>query len=218
MPDEDHKPDRITVEPFPLRILPTKLFDFVTEAATSISCPPDYIAVPMLGVLSTTIGTRRRIKVKDSWHEWAILWMATVGHTGSAKSPGLQMAAEPLYRLQSEYLEEYSVSVKAAAGKDTNAPTSGTSQDSPDGLTEHHIALPLRKRVLTPEQAFTTDATLEALNVCLDRNPHGIALVRDELTAWGALNERIQEGIRGRSSPLAVDLERRSSSCQPEKP
>lgn len=188
MPDEDHKPDRITVEPFPLRILPTKLFDFVTEAATSISCPPDYIAVPMLGVLSTAIGTRRRIKIKDSWHEWAILWMATVGHTGSAKSPGLQMAAEPLYRIQSEFLEEYKASLKTVRSA-ANAPTSGTFQDRP-ARTEHSIPSPSRKRISTPQQAFTTDATLEALNACLDRNPHGIALVRDELTAWVlAMNE-----------------------------
>jgi len=112
MPDEDQ--DRIILDPFPLWVLPEKLSDFVTEAATSICCPPDYIAVPMLGVLSAAIGTRRRIKIKDSWHEWAILWTATVGDTGSAKSPALQIAAASLFRLQSEFLEEHEARLRAA--------------------------------------------------------------------------------------------------------
>jgi len=183
MPEVDHKLDRILVEPFPLRVLSKRLVDFVTEAAASISCPPDYIAVPMLGVLSTAIGTRRRIKVKDGWYEWAILWTATVGNTGSAKSPGLQMAAEPLYRFQSEFLEEHKASLKAVRAAATGTAKRPTHGKRP-GDMENPIGSPLPPRILSPQQAFTTDATLEALNVCLDRNPHGIALVRDELTAW----------------------------------
>jgi hypothetical protein len=96
MPDEHQRTNQIVVEPFPLSVLPVKLLEFVTEAANAIKWPPDYIAVPMLAVLGTAIGTRRQIKIIDGWLEPAILWTAVVGDTGSAKSPALQMAVEPL--------------------------------------------------------------------------------------------------------------------------
>src|ERR1700694_3191599 len=96
---EDGQPDEITVEPFPLSVLPTPLSDFVTEAASALSCPPDYVAVPRLPVLGTAIGTGHRIQIKEGWCEWPILWTATVGDTGTAKSPAQEKAVEPLTRL-----------------------------------------------------------------------------------------------------------------------
>ena len=40
------------------------------------------------------------------------------------------------------------------------------------------------------QQVFTTDTTIEALNLCLESNPDGIAVNRDELTGWVlAMNE-----------------------------
>ena len=118
---EDRQPAEITVEPFPLWVLPAPLPEFVSETASALSCPPDYIAVPMLAVLATAIGTRRRIQIKEGWCEWPILWTATVGDTGTAKSPGQDKAVEPLTRLQSKLLAEFKDAVlkwSAASSRD----------------------------------------------------------------------------------------------------
>src|SRR5258708_40356234 len=83
----DSQHGEIVVAAFPLWVLPEPLIEFVIEASQAISCPPDYIAVPMLSVLGTAIGTLQRIQIKEGWCEWPILWTATVGVTGTAKSP-----------------------------------------------------------------------------------------------------------------------------------
>jgi hypothetical protein len=192
--DEDSRPDDIAVDPFPLEVLPEQLAEFVTEAACAISCPPDYIAVPMLSVLGTAIGTRQRIKIKEGWLEFPTFWTATVGDTGTAKSPGQEKAVEPLDALQSKLLAEYTEARKAdffvkksAAG--VGKKTKGQRKDSsraelPRDDYDVDTDASLTNTGPQFQQVFTTDTTLEALNWCLARNPHGIALVRDELTAW----------------------------------
>jgi hypothetical protein len=105
-------------------------------------------------------------------------------------------------RRQKELLEDFQEATKevyfakkSAAKADrqaeakSKAPAKGeerSSQAAGEAETELSSSLP------TPQlgQVFTTDTTLEALNSCLARNPRGIALVRDELTAWVlAMNE-----------------------------
>ena len=202
MPVNDERgPNEHSVDSFPLWVLPAPLADFVSEATQSIGCPPDYVAVPMLPVLGAAIGTRRRIQIKGGWREWSIIWSATVGDTGTAKSPAQEKAAEPLVRLQNRLLVEYEDAtealsfVKRAAANSrekvraqTSTSVAGSARTG-DGSTEDsnlHAHVPIPHL----HQVFTTDTTLEALNLCLARNPHGIALVRDELTAWVlAMNE-----------------------------
>jgi len=199
MPDpECGRADELTAESFPVRLLPEPLANFVAEASHAIGCPPDYVAVPMLSVLGTAIGTGHRIQIKEGWCEWPILWTATVGDTGTAKSPGLEQAIEPLRRRQSELHAEFNEAIRAtqfakkAATKTTKkgnarpAASATRARESATRDTEES------SQVSTPQlgQVFTTDTTLEALNLCLTTNPHGIVLVRDELTAWVlAMNE-----------------------------
>lgn len=227
MPEEQGRgPDEILVEPFPLWILPQQLQELVADGACSIGCPPDYIVVPMLGVLGTAIGTRRQIKIKEGWRESAVTWTAIVGDTGSAKSPGLQLAVEPLYRLQSEFLAEHLADQKSSPTAREAGPDE-TTKASSESDTEDRVLQPVPKRIVNPRQAFTTDATMEALNVSLARTPHGIALVRDELTAWVlAMNEYKQGSGADRphwqsmwnSSPVIVNRKNRRAPLIIPKP
>jgi hypothetical protein len=186
MPDnKNSRPDDLAVDSFPVPVLPEPLADFVIEASRAISCPPDYVVAPMLPVLGTAIGTGHRIQIKEGWCEWPILWTATVGDTGTAKSPAQEKAVEPLVRLQSKLHGEFEEALSAARirRKATEQPQkkAAAKQATSDKAVES-----ARADAPAPQhkQAFTTDATLEALNLCLARNPRGIALVRDELTAW----------------------------------
>ena len=57
------------VLPFPVEVLPKPLRYFVIEAAASLPAPPDFVAVPMLSVLGTGVGTRRSLELKPGWQE-----------------------------------------------------------------------------------------------------------------------------------------------------
>lgn len=146
------------VLPFPLEVFPKLLRKFIEETTTSLTCPPDFIAVPMLTVLGTAIGTARTIAVKSDWHEAPIIWTATIGDPGSKKSPALSKATSPLNKIQNGFsreLFEASQRIKASNEK-------------------------------TPvlQQIFITDSTIEALVDVLHDNPRGIVYKSDELRAW----------------------------------
>ena len=66
---DKNQPGGESVAPFPLWRFPPPLADFITEASIAMSCPPDYIAVPMLAVLGTAIGTGHRLQIKEGWNE-----------------------------------------------------------------------------------------------------------------------------------------------------
>jgi Protein of unknown function (DUF3987) len=194
--DSDRLTAEQSVEPFPLCVLPEPLAEFVAEGARAIACPPDYIAVPMLSVLATAIGTRFRLRVKEGWCEWPILWTATVGDTGTAKSPGQEKAVEPLVRVQNKLLSEFEEAVKDRRAKKAASSAARKAATRPGaskaGANSEAVAVDTEDSPPTPHlsQIFTTDTTLEAMNLCLATNPRGIALVRDELTAWVlAMNE-----------------------------
>ena len=97
----------IIVEPFPSWVLPKPVADYTNDAARALSCPPDYLGVPILGVLGTAIGTQRRFEVKAGWVEAALLYVATIGDPGSVKSPAFRKAIEPLERIQKRHRDEY---------------------------------------------------------------------------------------------------------------
>lgn len=82
---------------FPIDALPPCLQPFVREAAEAISCPQDYIAVPMLTALGAVIGRSRRIEVKPGWTESAALWTLMVGDSGTAKTPAMEAALEHVF-------------------------------------------------------------------------------------------------------------------------
>ncbi len=52
------------VEPFPVHALPIPARRFVTESAAAIGCPPELVAVPLLGTLCAAIGASRGVELK----------------------------------------------------------------------------------------------------------------------------------------------------------
>ncbi len=73
--------------PFPLAALPQPMRDYVDACSSAIDCDPAYIGLPLLAAKAAAIGNTRRIRLKRSWTEPAILWGAIVGESGTAKSP-----------------------------------------------------------------------------------------------------------------------------------
>jgi hypothetical protein len=62
---------------------------WVEGAAHAAGVTPAHVAVPLLGVASSLIGTARRVRATKSWSEPLTLWTALVGHSGTGKTPGI---------------------------------------------------------------------------------------------------------------------------------
>ncbi len=73
--------------PFPLTALPEPARSFVKRGAQAIGCDPSFIALPLLAGLASAIGNSRRIQLKRTWEEPAIVWGVIVGDSGTLKSP-----------------------------------------------------------------------------------------------------------------------------------
>jgi putative DNA primase/helicase len=159
--------------PFPVEALPESCRRLVEEAAASIVCPPEFVAVPLLATLGSAIGMSRVVRLKQGWTESAVIYAAIVALPGAKKTPAFKEAARPAHEKQAEYRREYREAKKAHEEQraDRRAEDDGDSDEEPPPK-------PTLKRTVVE------DTTVEALAVVLEDNPRGVLLARDELSAF----------------------------------
>lgn len=166
--------------PFPVEALPDELRSFVVAASRAIGCDPCYVALPLLSGIAAAIGNSRRIELKPTWTEPAILWTAIVGESGTAKSPAMEAALRWARKRQAAALVEHKRKVKehkdamAAHRRAMTKWNQGAEEGAPPQEPEAPIA----------ERTWTDDATTEAVAKLLEQNPRGILMIRDELSGW----------------------------------
>jgi hypothetical protein len=146
--------------PFPLDVLPVSLKRFAEEAAGSVPCPPDYVAVPMLVYAGAAIGASRALEIKPGRTERPCLYAAVVGSPSCGKTPARSFAARPIHEEQVRLHEIYC--------RERQAHEAGV-EDTPKP----------RERAL-----YVSDITVEKLAIVLQENKRGVAVDRDELTGW----------------------------------
>jgi hypothetical protein len=159
------------VAPFPTALLPGPVADLVTDGAQALCCPPDYLGVPALVVAGAAAGASRCVLIKQNWRERPALYAAVVGPPGSVKSPALKLAAAPLYAEQARLHRLYRQQREAF-------------EEDPEGERPRELV------------RYVSDVTVEKLAEVLQENPRGVAMVRDELTAWAAsMNQYKARGV-----------------------
>ena len=177
--------------PFPVDALPESCRRFVREAAVSLGCAPDLVAVPLLGLLSAAVGNSRQVQLKRGWKESAALFMVVVAEPGDKKTPAQKAALAPLWQAQKrfkrEYKEEYEVyeeelryweAERKVAAKD--------GEPAPPKPKE-----PVLKSVVVD------DVTVERLADILDENPRGVTSAQDELSGWVLSMNQYKAGGKG---------------------
>jgi hypothetical protein len=145
---------------FPLAVFPECLRRFAEEAAASVPCPPDYVAVPMLAIAGAAIGASRALEIKHGRTERPCLYAAVVGSPSCGKTPCRTFAARPLHEEQARLYEIYRRERQAREDGVDDAPKP-------------------KERTL-----YVSDVTVEKLANVLQENPRGVAVDRDELTGW----------------------------------
>ena len=157
-----------------MEALPEPCRQLVEEAAASIVCPPEFIAVPLLATLGSAIGMSRVIRLKQGGTESAAIYAAIVALPGTKKTPAFKEAAGPAHEKQAAYTREYREAKKAYEEQRTNRRV----EDEEDETDAERPPKPTLKRTVVE------DTTVEALAVVLEDNPRGVLLARDELSAF----------------------------------
>ena len=157
-----------------MEALPEPCRQLVEEAAASIVCPPEFIAVPLLATLGSAIGMSRVIRLKQGGTESAAIYAAIVALPGTKKTPAFKEAAGPAHEKQAAYTREYREAKKAYEEQRANRRV----EDEEDETDAERPPKPTLKRTVVE------DTTVEALAVVLEDNPRGVLLARDELSAF----------------------------------
>jgi hypothetical protein len=165
---------------YPVDALPEPLATYVAEAADAIGCDPAYVALPLLTVAGSAIGTTRRLELKAGYNVPAILWSVLVGESGTSKSPALRSVLEHVRSREKKLREEYALdrrdyedAIEVYERERSAWRASKAAGDPPERPAE-----PVSRRCLV------TDVTVEALAVKLADAGRGLLLARDELAGW----------------------------------
>ena len=173
---------------FPVEALPASLRGWLLRAVRGAAVTPGHVAVPLLGIASSLIGTARRVRACRSWSEPLTMWVAVVGFSGTGKTPGMDVTTrvlsliergrkQKIAELQREH-ETRAQKAKAEKKKWEKAVTDAV---------ENNVPAPPKPTGATEPGPFVaprlclSDSTIERLAVLLEARPQGLAFVADEL-------------------------------------
>ncbi|WP_390620430.1 DUF3987 domain-containing protein [Gimesia maris] len=173
--------------------------------AKSLRCDPAFIALPLLVVIASLIGASRVLKPSKDWRVPAILWGVVIADSGSMKSPAMQLATAPLYKLQARAHAKNKESVEAyelrKAIYETRMKEYIKELAKADGPPPDEPEKPDDPKII---DKIVGDVTIERLPPIIKSNPKGIPIIKDEISGIvGNLNK--YSGSKG--SDEAVLLE-----------
>lgn len=167
------------VKPFPVDALPTVFKDFAVHAAMAIQCPVDYIACSLLATVSVLMGGKRRIQLDHEWVQQGNLWIAIVGTPSAKKSPAMEKTGVCLRQIEQQLYSQYENELKFY-----ESDLRKYEVDLKQWQKEQSGNPPLKPQKPVLKRLSTSDSTVEALGELLAANPHGLALICDELSSW----------------------------------
>jgi hypothetical protein len=188
---------------FPTDTLSRACGEWAQRAAHGAGVTVDHVVVPLLGIVSSLIGTARRVMPSRSWSEPMTLWTAAVGFSGSGKTPGINVTKRALAQVErdrkakiADLQREHETRVEAAKAarkkwKDEIVEAAQGAVVSLDKFRSTKAAEPPR---LLPAEAvdpgpfvaprlYISNTTIERLAVLLQARPQGMLLLADELAA-----------------------------------
>src|SRR5579863_3150834 len=191
-PQPDMSVLRLGRHSLPLSVFGPVWEPWIVSAAAAASCPPDYVAAPLLASISALIGHSRWAEATPGWIEPPHLWIAAVGDSGNGKSPGADcLMRDVLPEIERHMLADFPDRLRewratAEIAKATRerwvrevrrAEKRGAPPSPPpiSGATLEPQAPRLRQHDVTIERVATLLAQAA---------PKGLLIVRDELAGW----------------------------------
>ncbi len=189
----------------PLAALGPAWAEWITTAAEAASCPPDYVAAPLLAAASALIGHARWAKATPGWMEPPHIWLGVVGEPGTGKSPGSDaLMRDVLPEIERRMLADFPDRVLAwrvdvALRKAANR--SWRQELRPESMQPLAAVVSSVRVTSPPERQMPRlqqhDVTVEKVAELLARAaPKGVLIVRDELAGWIAGMNGLSSGAR----------------------
>ena len=90
-------------------MIPRPFRDWCRDVEARLDCPLEYVAAPLINMLSGLIGRRIALRPKrhDDWKVVPNLWGAIVGPPGSLKTPAIDEVCRPLKKMAAEAIERH---------------------------------------------------------------------------------------------------------------
>ena len=160
-----------------------------------------HVAVPMLGIIASLIGTARRVVASRSWTEPITLWTAIVGFSGTGKTPGINATKRALAQVERDLkpkiaeqqrAHESRVEAAKAARALWKKEVEKLAEEKVVSLNEYRSRV-TSEPVMPPEavdpgpfvapRLYVSNVTIERLAVLLQARPQGMLMLADELSA-----------------------------------
>ena len=180
---------------FPTDVLTLPWQNLLGRASRGAGVRPEHVAVPLIGIASSLIGTARRVRASQSWSEPMTLWTCVVAASGDRKTPGLNVTLRALDRIGQHTSDGTNEARLAHETRRQNA-----KEAAKEWIVQRKAALdaePRREPPAMPIEAidpgnfiyprlFASDPTIESLAPLLVARPQGMMLIRDELSGFFA--------------------------------
>jgi uncharacterized protein DUF3987 len=176
---------------FPIDTFTEPWQEWLQRAAHGAGVTIGHIAVPLLAVTSSLIGTARRVRASRSWSEPMTLWACVVATSGDRKTPGLNVTLRALNLIEKG--NSAAISVARLAHETRIQKSKEAHKKWKDERQAAIDAKPPRQPPSMPIDAidpgdfisprlYATDPTIESLAPLLLARPRGMTLIRDELS------------------------------------
>ncbi len=175
------------VEPFPLDVYPAAAVRLIRQGATSIGCPADFLALPVLAVAGAALGRSASLRLKSGYFASASIYAVCVGLPGDGKSPAVSAIASPMRSLDEAHFaawkEEKAAFEIQHAQYESASKAAGRGRPK-RGKEDEPVELdPVKPVPPVPRRAVVGDSTIESLNATMGQNPRGLLQVLDEVSS-----------------------------------
>jgi hypothetical protein len=188
---------------FPTGVFAEPVEQWLERAARGAGVHSDHVAIPLLAVASSLIGTARRVCASRSWTEPMTLWTALIAASGDRKTPGINVSVRALSLIEKD--SEASIraarlvhETRAQAAKEATKKWKDDRQAALDANPPREPP-PMPLNAIDPgnliePRLYATDPTIERLAALLQVRPRGMLLIRDELSGLFANMRRYSGG------------------------
>lgn len=85
---------------FPAGVFSDPCRDWIERAALGAGVTIAHVAVPLIGIASSLVGTARRVKASTSFTQPLTCWTVTAGFSGTGKTPGIDATRRALTQVE----------------------------------------------------------------------------------------------------------------------
>lgn len=181
-----------SVDPFDYDYLSPIVRGYVKDIADRMQCPADYLGATVYAMLAGVVGRKVGIRPMrlDNWTVVPNLWAASVGNSGTLKSPAQAATLAPIKKLASDAftkyeteLEEYEQHIQIQQLRASASKTAAKKKlkDDPNADVKDLIQTDSISEKPLLRRYITNNSTYEALGDLLIQNPNGLLIESDEL-------------------------------------